>query len=87
MKLLIISLLTMLLLGFPFMVVLLGSLLLYVFFYMPGFNFNFLVQQVITGIVPPALVCVPMFILAANIMTSGQAASKLINMVKSFVGH
>jgi len=36
---------------------------------------------------PPALVCVPMFILGANIMTSGNSATRLINMVKAFVGH
>jgi C4-dicarboxylate transporter DctM subunit len=82
-----ISMVTMLLFGFPFMVVLLGSLILYILVYMPGFNFLVLVQQVLTGVTPPALVCVPMFILAANIITSGKSAEKLINMVKSFVGH
>ena len=81
------SMLTKLLLGFPFMVVLLGSLILYFWIYMPGFNMHVLVQQVVSGIKPPALVAVPMFILGANIITSGQAAEKLINMVKSFVGH
>jgi len=82
-----ISMVTMLLLGFPFMVVLLGSLILYITVYMPGFNFQVLVQQILTGVTPPALVCVPMFILAANIITSGKSAEKLIEMVKSFVGH
>jgi len=82
-----ISMITMLLFGFPFMVVLLGSLILYITVYMPGFNFMVLVQQVLTGVTPPALVCVPMFILAANIITSGKSAEKLIEMVKSFVGH
>ncbi|WP_319548342.1 TRAP transporter large permease [Desulfogranum marinum] len=82
-----ISMATMLLFGFPFMVVLLGSLILYIAVYMPGFNFLVLVQQVLTGITPPALVCVPMFILAANIITSGKSAQKLIDMVRSFVGH
>jgi len=81
------SMLTKLLLGFPFMVVLLGSLILYFWIYMPGFNMHVLVQQVVSGIKPPALVAVPMFILGANIITSGKAAEKLINMVKSFVGH
>ena len=77
----------MLLLGFPFMIVLLGSLILYITVYMPGFNFVVIGQQILTGITPPALVCVPMFILAANIITSGKSAEKLIEMVKSFVGH
>jgi len=77
----------MLLLGFPFMVVILGSLLLHINITFPAFNFTVLIQQIINGMTPPALVCVPMFILGANIITSGQAAPRLINMVKSFVGH
>ncbi len=77
-----------LLFGFPFMVVLLGSLIIYVTFQMPGFDFsNVIIQQVVTGIIPPSLVAVPMFILAANIITSGQAAKRLIRMVKAFLGH
>jgi tripartite ATP-independent transporter DctM subunit len=78
---------SMLLLGFPFMVVILGSLLLHISITFPSFNFTVLVQQIINGMTPPALVCVPMFILGANIITSGEAAPRLINMVKSFVGH
>ena len=48
---------------------------------------NVVVQQLISGISPPALVAVPMFILAAEIITSGQSSKKLIRMIKSFVGH
>lgn len=87
MTLLWLSMISMLLLGFPFMVVILGSLLLHISVTFPSFNFTVLIQQVINGMTPPALVCVPMFILGANIITSGQAAPRLINMVKSFVGH
>ena len=82
-----ISLISMLLFGFPFMVVLFGSLILYISVYMPNFSFFILVQQALTGITPPALVCVPMFILSAYLITSGESAEKLIRMVKSFVGH
>jgi len=60
----------LLLLGFPFMVILLGSVLLYFYIHLPGFNMNVVVQQLISGISPPALVAVPMFILAAEIITS-----------------
>ncbi|MFW5640512.1 MAG: TRAP transporter large permease [Thermodesulfobacteriota bacterium] len=84
------SLATMLLLGFPFMVTLLGSLILYLYVYMPDIAprlMGAMVQQVITGITPPALVCVPMFILSASIITSGESAGRLIRMIKSFVGH
>jgi len=82
-----ISLISMLLFGFPFMVVLLGSLILYLIVYMPGFSFTVLVQQVLTGVTPPALVCVPMFILSASLITQGEAAGRLIRMVQAFVGH
>lgn len=85
-----ISLATMLLFGFPFMVTLLGSLILYIYIYMPDFAPKLvitMVQQVITGVTPPALVCVPMFILSASIITSGESAGRLIRMIKTFVGH
>ncbi len=81
------SMIVKLLLGFPFMLIILGSLTLYLMIYMPHFNMIVVIQQVRTGILPPALVAVPMFILGASIITSGDAASKLINMVKAFVGH
>jgi tripartite ATP-independent transporter DctM subunit len=80
----------MLLFGFPFMVTLLGSLILYVYVYMPDFAPKLvitMVQQVITGVTPPALVCVPMFILSASIITSGTSAGRLIRMIQAFVGH
>lgn len=85
-----ISLVIMLLLGFPFMVTLLGSLLLYLFVYMPDLAPRMIitmVQQVIAGVTPPALVCVPMFILSASLITSGESAKRLIRMLKVFVGH
>jgi tripartite ATP-independent transporter DctM subunit len=86
-----ISLATMLLIGFPFMVTLLGSLILYVYVYMPAALapklITTMVQQVITGVTPSALVCVPMFILSASLITSGKAAGRLIQMIKTFVGH
>jgi tripartite ATP-independent transporter DctM subunit len=84
------TLVSMLLFGFPFMVTLLGSLILYIYIYMPDFAPRLMmtmVQQVITGLTPPALVCVPMFILAASLVTSGESAGRLIRMIKTFVGH
>lgn len=83
-----VSMVVMLLMGFPFMVLILGSLLLHVEIAMPTFNFsNVLVQQVLTGLTPPSLQAVPMFILGAGILTSGQAARRLIDMVRVMVGH
>lgn len=56
-----ISLATMLLFGFPFMVTLLGSLALYIYIYMPDLAPKLMVtmvQQVINGVTPrPWSVC------------------------------
>jgi tripartite ATP-independent transporter DctM subunit len=85
-----ITLTGMLLFGFPFMVTLLGSLILYLMIYMPGMAEAMIiamVQQIIAGVSQPALVCVPMFILSASIITSGESAGRLIRMIKVFVGH
>ena len=82
-----VSMVVMLLMGFPFMVLILGSLILHIEIAMPVFNMNVIVQQVLTGMSPPALQAVPMFILGASILTSGQAARRLINMVRVMVGH
>lgn len=90
MKLFGLSLAAMLLFGFPFMVTLLGSILLYLALYMPDMApamIIAIVQQALTGITQPALVCVPMFILSAAIITSGKSADHLIAMLKMFVGH
>ncbi len=87
MLVLVLSMIVMLFFGFPFMVILLGSLMLYIFTNIPHFNLTVIVQQVVTGMIPPSLVAVPMFILAANIITAGQAAKRLIRMVKAFLGH
>jgi len=45
------------------------------------------VQQMMGGIRPASLIAVPMFILAADIMTRGQSADRLIHMVMAFIGH
>lgn len=82
-----VSMLIKLMLGFPFMIVLLGSTIMYLYFYMPGFNTQMVVQQVMTAITPPALVAIPMFVLGANILTTGNSAKRLVNMIKSFLGH
>lgn len=84
------SLAAMLLFGFPFMVTLLGSLILYLVIYMPDMAsvmIPAMVQQILAGVSQPALVCVPMFILSASIITSGKSAGRLIRMLQVFVGH
>ncbi len=77
----------LLFLGYPFMIILLGALLLGLTIYLPGFNLTMLVQQVLTGMKPFALLCIPMFILAAAIITTGESAKRLIRVIRTFIGH
>ncbi len=80
--------LVLLLLGFPMMIPLIAAT--FVGFLMMFGDFGkmeFMVQQIMAGIRPASLIAVPMFILAADIMTRGQSANRLIDMVMTFVGH
>lgn len=78
----------LLLLGFPMKVPLTAATLAVLLVYFPGdVTPAIMIQQWIGGITPAALIAVPMFILAADIMTRGQAADRLLVMVGKFVGH
>lgn len=78
---------TMLFLSFPMMIPLLAAPVIVMLLYYPAFDPMILTQQVIGGIIPASLTCVPMFILAADIMTSGEMSTRLVDFVKAFVGH
>ena len=78
----------LLLVGFPMMVPLIaGALIGVVQLFGSIDRTEFLVQQMLGGIRPASLIAVPMFILAADIMTRGQSAGRLIDMVMAFVRH
>ena len=78
----------LLLLGFPMMIPLLVATFTgFVFMFGDVGKMDFMVQQIMAGIRPASLIAVPMFILAADIMTRGQSANRLIDMVMKFVGH
>ncbi|EWG99976.1 C4-dicarboxylate ABC transporter permease [Halomonas sp. BC04] len=78
----------LLLLGFPMMIPLVTAAFVGFFMTFGGTGqMETLIQQMMGGIRPTALIAVPMFILAADIMTRGQSAGRLIDMVMSFVGH
>lgn len=78
----------LLLLGFPMMIPLLVATFVgFVFMFGDLGKMDFMVQQIMAGIRPASLIAVPMFILAADIMTRGQSANRLIDMVMQFVGH
>ena len=78
---------SLLLLGFPMMIPLLGASVIIMFLYFPALDPLILVQQMISGILPPSLIAVPMFILAADIMSAGEMSNRLVDFVKEFVGH
>lgn len=78
----------LLLLGFPMMIPLLVATFVgFLFMFGDLGKMDFMVQQILAGIRPASLIAVPMFILAADIMTRGQSANRLIDMVMKFVGH
>ncbi|WP_321338942.1 TRAP transporter large permease [uncultured Cohaesibacter sp.] len=78
----------LLLIGFPMMVPLMAGASIGFYSMFGGFDkMDFMVQQFMAGIRPASLIAVPMFILAADIMTRGQSAGRLIDMVMKFVGH
>ena len=70
----------LLLAGFPMMVPLLLGAFYGFYDLFNGFGkMEFMVQQMLAGIRPASLIAVPMFILAAEIMTRGQSANRLID--------
>ena len=80
-------LLLLLFLGYPMKVPLIVAALVATIVWFPNAAPETLVQQMIGGVSPSALVAVPMFIFAAEIMTRGQAADRLLDLVMRFVGH
>ncbi len=82
------TMIVLLLLGFPMMIPLIaGSLIGFVTLFKGFGQLDTMVQQILGGIQPASLIAVPMFIFAADIMTRGQSANRLIDLVMSFVGH
>jgi len=80
------TMIVLLLLGFPMMIPLIAGCFVAFFLYMPVPP-EIMVQQMLGGIRPAALVAVPMFIFAADIITKGHSADRLIDLVMRFVGH
>lgn len=75
-------------LGFPMMIPLIAAAATGFYMVFGGFaQMETMIQQMMAGIRPAALIAVPMFIFAADIMTRGQSAGRLIDLVMAFVGH
>ncbi|MDX5361317.1 MAG: TRAP transporter large permease, partial [Alphaproteobacteria bacterium] len=77
----------LLLLGFPMLIPLIGATMLGFFVFFAGIKPDIMVQQMIEGVKPAALIAVPMFIFAADIITKGHSADRLLDLVMRFVGH
>lgn len=81
------AMVALLLLGFPMLVPLLVAALLGLWSVAPDAATETLVQQMIGGVEPSALVAVPMYVFAAELMTRGQASDRLLDLVMSVVRH
>lgn len=77
----------LLLLGFPMIMTMLFSTLYYMMMFMPDVKLFTVVQQMVLGVQSPVLMAIPMFMLAADIMTTGHTSNRLLDFVESFVGH
>ncbi|KIC29557.1 TRAP transporter large permease [Leisingera sp. ANG-S5] len=82
------TMIVLLLLGFPMMIPLIaGAFIGFLMLFGDLARTETMVQQMLAGIRPASLIAVPMFIFAADIMTRGQSAGRLINVVMAYVGH
>ena len=79
--------LVLLLGGFPMMMPLLCAAIVGFVVYYPNLSLQLIIQQMIGGVKPSALIAIPMFILAADIITRGHSADRLVDVVMRFMGH
>lgn len=84
---LLIIMVVLLLLGFPMMIPLIAAPLIVLLIYFPNIDPIFMIQQMMEGISGYVLLAVPLFIFAADIMSTGQTSKRLLDFVGSFVGH
>lgn len=85
--LMVLVMLTLLFLGFPMMIPLIAAPIVVLEIYFPGMKIATLMQQAVSGVRLMSLIAIPMFILAAGIMTKGETANRLIDFVLSFIRH
>lgn len=79
--------LVFLMLGFPMMIPLILAPLVVVIFFFPNVEPFFMIQQMLEGISNYALLAVPLFIFAADIMSKGRTSNRLLDFIGAFVGH
>ncbi|MDN3519203.1 TRAP transporter large permease [Aquisalimonas lutea] len=83
----VILMVVLLLLGFPMMVPLLAATMFMMFTGMTFFGMDQGVSWMFSGVEQWVLAAVPMFIFAADIMTKGHTANRLLDLVSAFAGH
>ncbi|SFE94937.1 TRAP transporter large permease [Alteribacillus iranensis] len=76
-----------LVLGFPMMIPLILAPLVVVLIFFPNVEPFFMIQQMMEGISNYALLAVPLFIFAADIMSMGRTSNRLLDFIGSFIGH
>ncbi len=86
-EVMLVVMLLLLLVGFPLKMPLLVATVLAFIIFFPNLSMQQIVQQMIGGVKPAALIAVPMFILAADIITRGHSADRLVDVVMRFMGH
>lgn len=78
--------LTMLLLGFPMMVVMLVAALTLWMTYLPTTEPSIVIQQLVSSVEPYVLMAIPLFIFAADIMSAGRTSKYLLDLVQKTIG-
>jgi len=74
--------------GFPMMLSLIVPALIAIIFFLHNVSVtNTVVGQIIIGIRPMTLICIPMFLFAAELMTKGKTAIRLVEFVRAWIGH
>lgn len=76
-----------LVLGFPMFASMIVAPLTMMLAYFSNLDLVLIIQQLVAGISPFVLLAVPMFIFAADIMSTGHTSNRLVDLVQAFVGH
>jgi len=76
-----------LLLGFPMFMSMILSATVAILMFLNTMPASTIIQQLMSGINSFALLAIPLFIFAADIMSAGHTAKRLVDFVKSFIGH
>lgn len=84
---LIIIMFACLIFGFPMYMSMILSSLVSVLVFLPQLPANTIIQQLMSGVSAFALLAIPLFIFAADIMSSGRTATRLVDLMKAFIGH